>query len=297
MTVVLPKNYHAQEALVRRKIPWKSREEALREDIRALRIGILNIMPQADTYEFNLLQPLGRSILQIEPVWIRLKTHEYRSTRQEHLDSQYLPFGDSIEHARLDGLIITGAPVEEIPFEEITYWHEIQRIMKYARNNIASTLGLCWAGLALAKHLGIPSELFDKKLFGVFATTNLDTNHPIMSGMDDVFWCPQSRHSGVSDRVLEEAQAAGTVNLLAHSTEAGYTIFESADHRFLMHLGHPEYDSRRLVEEYERDMRVGRTDVDVPVNVEVNDPVNRWRGHRTEFFAQWIRYVHETTTY
>jgi homoserine O-succinyltransferase/O-acetyltransferase len=297
MTVVLPKNYHAASVFAQTGVPWKTLEEAGREDIRALRIGILNIMPQAETYEFNLLQPLGRSVLQIEPVWIRLRTHEYKSTSREHLDQNYVPFQESIENARLDGLIITGAPVEEIPFEEISYWHEIQRIMKYARNNISSTLGLCWGALALAKFLGIEKEQYPKKLFGVFPTRNLDPGHRITGGMDDVFWCPQSRHSGISDTVLERERDNGTVNLLAHCDEAGYTIFESADHRFLMHLGHFEYHASRIVEEYLRDKKAGRDDVGPPANFDLEHPVNRWRGHRTEFFSQWLKYIHEMTSY
>jgi homoserine O-succinyltransferase len=297
MTVILPQNYHGRNTLDRIRVPWKTREDALREDIRALRIGILNIMPQADTYEFNLLQPMGHSVIQVEPVWIRLKMHAYTSTSQEHLKKLYISFQDSVEQAKLDGLIITGAPVEEIPFEEISYWNEILRILKYARNNIPSTLGLCWGALALAKFLGIGKKMYDKKVFGVIPTRNLDTMHRITGGMEDVFWCPQSRHSGVDDKVIERAESDGIVHALAYAEQGGYTIFESMDSRFLMHLGHPEYHSHRLVDEYLRDMKAGRGDVEPPVNVDLGNPVNRWRGHRTEFFSQWIKYIHETTTY
>ncbi len=297
MTVVLPRNYHGTRILETRRISCISQEQALREDIRALRIGILNIMPKAETYEFNLLHPMGRSVLQIDPVWIRLLTHEYKSTSEKHLDGLYVPFEEAISRQKLDGLIITGAPVEEKPFEEITYWQEVQRIMRYARNNIASTLGICWGALALARHMGINKLEYPQKLFGVYQTRNLNPQHAIMGGMDDVFWCPQSRHSGISDETLERERDRGTVNLLAHNKNCGYTIFESADHRFIMHLGHPEYNSRRLVEEYYRDMRKGRTDVGPPVNFDVQNPINRWRTHRNEFFSQWIKHIHETTTY
>ncbi|MBD3393441.1 MAG: homoserine O-succinyltransferase [Chitinivibrionales bacterium] len=297
MTVVLPRDYHARDALKRREIPWKTHEDALREDIRALRIGILNIMPQAQTYEFNLLQPLGYSVIQIEPIWIRLTTHAYQSTSRDHLDNLYVSFKDSIEQAHLDGLIITGAPVEEIPFEEISYWQEVLRILKYARNNVASTLGLCWAGIAIAKFLGLESERYEKKLFGVYPTRNLDPNHPVMSGMDDVFWCPQSRHSGISDAEIERGRDSGIINPLAFAEGAGYTIFETTDRRFLVHLGHPEYHSRRIREEYERDISRGREDVAPPLNFNLDSPVNRWRSHRYEFYAEWIKYVHETTSY
>jgi homoserine O-succinyltransferase/O-acetyltransferase len=296
VTIVLPKDYHAKAALEHGRVLCITQEQALKEDIRALRIGILNIMPKAETYEFSLLHPLGRSILQIEPIWIRLKTHEYTSTDQAHLEKLYLPFQDAAE-LHLDGLIVTGAPVEEIPFEEVTYWEEVKRILKYAHHNITSTLGICWGGLAIAKFLGIEKIKYGKKLFGAFQMKNLDRSHPITGELDDVFWCAQSRHSGISDEIMELEREKGTVNLLAYARETGYGIFESADRRFIVHLGHPEYEPQRLVEEYLRDQKQGRTDVGKPQNFDVENPLNTWRGHRSEFFAQWIKYIHETTSY
>ncbi|MBD3320789.1 MAG: homoserine O-succinyltransferase [Chitinivibrionales bacterium] len=297
MTIVVPNNYHIKPALERRRILCATDKEALREDIRALRIGILNIMPRAEKYEFNLLYPLGRSVMQIEPVWIRLHSHPYSSSNRKHLDSLYVPFEKAIEDTILDGLILTGAPVEEIPFEEVSYWGEIKRILKYARNNIASTLGICWGGLALAKYMGIDTIVYPEKLFGVFETKNLDRDHPVTGDMDDYYWCPQSRHSGIEDAVLERESESGNISLLAYAQRGGYTIFESSDARYLMHLGHPEYNSRRLIEEYERDMKKDRNDVFPPENISLAKPMNRWRGHRAEFFAQWIKFIHERTSY
>jgi homoserine O-succinyltransferase len=296
VTIVLPKDYHATNALENSRVLCITQEQALKEDIRALRIGILNIMPKAETYEFSLLHPLGRSVLQIEPIWIRLKMHEYTSSDQEHMEKLYIPFQEAAER-HLDGLIVTGAPVEELPFEEVNYWEEIMRILKFARHNIASTLGICWGGLAIAKFLGIDKILYPKKLFGVFELKNLDHRHFITGEMDDLFWCAQSRHAGIADETLELEREKGAVNLLAHSQATGYSIFESADQRFLVHLGHPEYEPRRLVEEYLRDQRSGRKDVEKPQNLDVENPVNIWRGHRSEFFSQWIKYIHETTSY
>jgi len=295
--IVVPKDYHIKNDLENANIQCITHAEAIKEDIRALRIGILNIMPQAESYEYSLLQPLGQSIIQIEPVWIRLKTHTYSSSDKKHMDSLYITFEKAIEKAYLDGLLLTGAPVEEIPFEEVTYWDEIMRILKYARHNIASTLGICWGGLALAKYLGIEKELSPKKIFGAFETKNLNRKHRITGNMDDVFYCPQSRHSGISDKVMEAERDKGTINLLAHAGQAGYIIFESSDQRFLMHLGHPEYEPERLVYEYKRDRDKGRADVDPPVNLDIENPLNRWRGHRTELYNQWIKYIHETTRY
>jgi homoserine O-succinyltransferase/O-acetyltransferase len=296
LTIVLPKDYHAKPALEKSRILCMTQEQALKEDIRALRIGILNIMPKAETYEFSLLHPLGRSVLQIEPIWIRLKTHEYNSSDQIHLEKIYMTFEDAAE-MHLDGLIVTGAPVEEIPFEQVSYWEEIKRILKYARNNIASTLGICWGGLAIGKFLGMEKVVFEKKLFGVFQMTNLDRSHPITGELDDIFWCAQSRHSGIPDEIMELERDKGSIHLLAHSKETGYGIFESADQRFIVHLGHPEYEPRRLVEEYIRDQRQGKNDVEKPKNFDVENPANTWRGHRSEFFSQWIKYIHETTSY
>ncbi len=297
MTIVVPKDYHGVSALESSKVQCVTQEEALREDIRALRVGILNIMPKAETYEFSLLHPLGRSVLQIEPVWIRLKTHKYNSSDQSHLEKLYVPFEEAVAKQHLDGLIVTGAPVEEIPFEEVIYWEEVKRILKYARNNVSSTLGICWGGLALAKFLDIDKVVYDKKIFGVYETVNLDREHRVTGEMDDVFWCAQSRHSGIPDDILELERDKGNVHLLAHAKDAGYTIFESTDKRFLIHLGHPEYEPRRLIEEYQRDQGKGRTDVEPPRNLDLKNPVNTWRSHRTEFFSQWIKFIHETTSY
>jgi len=297
MTVVVPEDYHAKEALQKRNISCITREQALKQDIRALRIGILNIMPQAETYEYNLLFPLGRTLIQIEPVWIRLNTHLYKSTSHSHLDNLYVSMEKATEEKHLDGLIITGAPVEEIAFEEVSYWKEITEIMSFARDNIASTLGICWGGLALAKYIGIEKMRYEKKLFGIYEIKNIARDHEVTGELDDVFLCPQSRHSGIHDDVLEKEQEKGNINLLAHAPETGYVIFESSDKNFIMHLGHPEYNSQRLIKEYTRDKAKGRADVEEPVNFNVENPVNRWRSHSLEFFGQWIRYAYQKTPY
>ncbi|KMQ49711.1 Homoserine O-succinyltransferase [Chitinispirillum alkaliphilum] len=295
MTIVLPGDYHGTGALKNGKIQCITQDEALREDIRALRIGILNIMPKAETYELSLLHPLGRSVLQIEPVWIRLKTHKYNSSNQSHLDKLYIPFEQAIAEQDLDGLIVTGAPVEEIPFDDVVYWPEVKEILGYAQKNIISTLGICWGGLALGKFLGLDKKCCRKKIFGVYKTYNLDRDHDVTGEMDDVFWCAQSRHSGISDTILEQERDRGNIHLLAYAENAGYTIFESRDKRFLVHLGHPEYEPDRLIEEYNRDILKGRKDVDPPKNIDLNNPVNTWRSHRIEFFSQWIKSIHEAT--
>ena len=297
MTIVLPNNYHAKPALEKRRVQCIEQGQALKEDIRSLRIGIMNIMPEAETYEYSLLFPLGRSVIQVEPIWIRLETHEYSSTNERHLNGLYLPFEEAIKDKHLDGLILTGAPVEEIPFEEIKYWEEIKEIMLYARENIASTLGICWGGLALAYMMGIERKIYKKKIFGMFEAKNIDSEHKITGCLDDIFWCPYSSFANIPDQILEMEQNRGNVNLLSYSGAAGYVIFESSDHRYLMHLGHPEYEATRFGSEYSRDKNDGKSGISLPENIDINNPVNRWRGHCLEFFTQWIKYVHETTPF
>jgi homoserine O-succinyltransferase/O-acetyltransferase len=297
MTIVLPPHYGARRALEEARVVCVARSEAERQDIRPLRIGILNVMPKAESYEYSLLQPLGRSILQIEPIWIRLGTHSYSSSDHEHIQTFYVTLDEAIRWRPLDGLLLTGAPIETIPFEQVQYWPELSAILTYAHRNIASTLGICWGGMALARLLGIEKVMLKQKLFGVFENLNLQRSHAIMGETDDVFWCPQSRHSGIADDVLERAAVAGAIRPLSHSSLTGYTIFESTDQRYLMHLGHPEYEPERLVHEYRRDCAAGRTDVASPANVDTACPVNTWRSHRNEFFSQWLKFIYDTVSF
>lgn len=158
VTIILPKFYHIRRALEESRVVCISAEQAVHQDIRPLRIGILNVMPMAETYEYTILQPLGRSILQIEPVWIRLKSHAYKTSNWEHIRSAYVTFDEAMQPQPLDGLLLTGAPVEELAFEEVHYWEELSPILSQARQQCASTLGLCWGGLALAKLIGIEKQ-------------------------------------------------------------------------------------------------------------------------------------------
>ena len=297
MTIRLSPNHRLKPLFEQHHVAWLSEEAAERQDIRPLRIGILNIMPRAEDYEFNILAPMGRSILQIIPVWIRLYGHTYTSSDQAHLDKNYIPFDWAQAIAALDGLIVTGAPVEELAWEKITYWDELYRIVDIARKTNTSLLGICWGALALAKYLGIEKTLYPHKIFGVYRTRNLVPDHPIMGGLDDVFWCPQSRHSGVKDEVLEAAEREGKIRLLAHGEKGGYTIFETPDHQVIMHLGHQEYNSSRLIAEAERDKLKKRADVGPLENLDAENPVNTWRANRNEFFNSWIKHVYLTTPF
>ena len=297
MAIIVPENYHAKQALENARVHCISTFAAQKQDIRPLRIGILNIMPEANTYEYNILFPLGRAIIQVEPVWIRLKTHSYSSTSKTHLEELYISFEEAVKERGFDGLVITGAPVEEKSFKDVWFWNELSEILDYAKSNIASTLGICWGGMALANYIGIEKTVFNQKLFGVYAFDNIDRTHRITGDLDDVFMCPQSRHAGINDRILEEEQKKGNINLLAHSDQAGYLIFETADKSFIMHLGHPEYETERLIKEYRRDMEKGRSDVPKPLNLDIDNPKNNWRGHSLEFFQQWVKDVYIRTPY
>jgi len=290
MTLIVRPDYHAVPILERNGIRWIPPSQAKRQDIRPLRIGILNIMPLGEKYEFNILHPLGLSVLQLEPIWIRLESHNYKSWEPKHVDDIYVTYEEAMRDQPLDGLILTGAPVETIDYEDVHYWEEIKTILSDARKNIPSTLGLCWAGFVMAYLEGVKKLNYDHKLFGVFELKNLAPDHPIMGELDDVFFCPQSRHAGMPDEAMEEASESGRLKLLAYGPEAGYSIFSTTDDRFIAHTGHPEYNANRLAEEAKRDQ--GNPEVPAPVNFDFNNPLNRWRSHRNIFFAQWVSYCY-----
>ena len=290
MTLIVRPDYHAVPILERNGIRWIPPSQAKRQDIRPLRIGILNIMPLGEKYEFNILHPLGLSVLQLEPIWIRLESHNYKSWEPKHVDDIYVTYEEAMRDQPLDGLILTGAPVETIEYEDVYYWEEIKTILSDARKNIPSTLGLCWAGFVMAYLEGVKKLNYDHKLFGVFELKNLAPDHPIIGELDDVFFCPQSRHAGMPDEAMEEASESGRLKLLAYGPEAGYSIFSTTDDRFIAHTGHPEYNANRLAEEAKRDL--GNPEVPAPVNFDFNNPINRWRSHRNTFFAQWVSYCY-----
>ena len=290
MTLILPTNYHALPQIEQNRVKWVPVPQAEKQDIRPLRIGIMNIMPLGEQYELNLLLPLGLSVLQIEPVWIRLESHQYKTWEPGHLDDHYVTYPEATKDSALDGLIITGAPVEHLKFEEVGYWSEFTEIVKHARQNTPSTLGICWGAFALAYLEGISKIDFERKLFGVFELNNLDQEHHIMGAMDDAFLSPQSRMAGMSDDELVLARDQGKINLLAHGSESGYSIFETTDRRVLMHPGPPEYSSSRLASDVIRD--ADEASVSPVENFDPSNPVNRWRMHRNTFFHQWLRYCY-----
>ena len=291
MALILPSNYHKIRDVEKNHISWIEPDLAKRQDIRPLRIGILNIMPLGKQYEFNLLHPLGLSPLQIEPIWIKLRTHYYKTWDSEHLKKHYITWDEANRKIPLDGIIITGAPIEHLDFEEVNYWKEFVDITLEAKSICASTLGLCWAGFALAYLAGVNKEVFKKKLFGVYPLKSLVPGHPLMGTQDDEFICPQSRFAGLPDCEMEKAQDDGKLNLLAYGEKVGYTIFETTDQKQIMHLGHPEYTVHRIISEIQRDKLKG--DVPPPENFDVNFSKTSWRSHRNLLFQQWLWFCYQ----
>lgn len=260
-----------------------------------VRIGIINVMPKLEAYEPLLLGPLSRVGRAIEPVFIRLESHEYKSSDPRHLDRFYRPFAHAIAKAPLDGLILTGAPVEALRYQDVRYWRELTTILDFAKGHVTSTLGLCWGGLALGGILGIPKVPLPKKLFGVFDNRLLAPSDPISRGQSEIFPCAHSRHSSIDDAELETAAVDGRVRLLSHAPETGYSLFETPDRRFVMHLGHPEYLGERIAFEWKRDQSLGRDDVKPPQNFDSNVPVTSWHDHRESLFHSWIDLVAPAT--
>jgi homoserine O-succinyltransferase len=200
----------------------------------------------------------------------------------------YVPLAAALEDRALDGLIITGAPVEEIPFEDVTYWRELSALLQRARDVVPSTLGLCWGGLALARLLEIEKLVFEPKLFGVYPLEVTEPHHPLLRDLGPEFLCPQSRYSGLSPADVTAAVRSGRARVLAGSVDAGHVILESTDQRFLIHIGHPEYDAERLLFEYRRDAAANVAGVDAPHGFDLDQPEATWLPASEQFFRSWL---------
>ncbi|MGI6154261.1 MAG: homoserine O-acetyltransferase MetA [Christensenellaceae bacterium] len=271
---------------------------AVTQDIRPLRIAILNIMPTKEQTETQLMRLLANTPLQVEVVLLHPATHIPKNTSIEYLNAFYQTF-DEVKHQKFDGLIITGAPVEQIPFEDVTYWKELEEIMLWAKTNVYATMFICWAALAgLYFHYGIEKYPLEKKLSGVFLHSRIETTKPILRGFDDYFWAPHSRYTDVKK---EDVAKNEKLIILAESDESLYLV--SAKHgRRLFVLGHPEYDAHTLKGEYERDVTKG-IKPEVPKNYYPGDdpskePIVCWRGHSNLLFYNWLNYyVYQETPY
>jgi homoserine O-succinyltransferase len=299
MPVIIPNDLPAASTLAAENIFTMTEFRATHQDIRPLRIAILNLMPTRETTETQLLRVLGNSPIQTEVVLVRLDTHEYRNTSTEYLDRFYVPFSE-IEHQKFDGLIITGAPVENLAFEEVNYWPELAGILDWSRHHGFATLHICWgAQAALYQHYGIPKLPLQEKCFGVFEHKAVVQNCKLMRGFDDVFYIPQSRHTTVSE---EDVRRIDDLEIVAVSEESGIGLIVSKNGREIYATGHLEYDPETLGLEYFRDVDKGM-EIKPPAHYFPADdpsklPVVRWRSHAHLFFSNWLNYfVYQETPY
>jgi homoserine O-succinyltransferase/O-acetyltransferase len=257
---------------------------------RPPRIGIVNLMPHAEQYERWLLPQLAAA-REFQPVWIRVAERRYHLDDPAHIDRLYRGYPEAIDEGPLDGLIVTGAAVEHLPYEEVRFLPELSTMVAAAAADRVPILGLCWGALAVAHLLyGLPKQVYDTKVSGMYETDRLVADGPIAACLDDRFWSTHSRFAGFDDAALD---ASGAVRAVARSPHAGTVIAESYDHGAVMHIGHPEYTAGRLVDEYRRDTAQGMDTVRPPANVDLDRPVNQWRSHSLVFFASWVRLVHE----
>lgn len=299
MPVRIPSDLPARKTLESENIFVMPEDRALHQDIRPLRIAVVNLMPTKIVTETQLLRLLGNTPLQAHISFVRMGSHESKNTPTEHLDAFYEPF-DQILHERFDGLVLTGAPVETIPFEEVDYWPELVRLMDWSTTNVWSTLHICWGAQAgLYHHYGIPKYDLPEKMFGLFRHRALAPREPILRGFDEVFYAPHSRHTGVRE---EDIAKVPELKLLAVSKEAGVYMAASADGRRVFVTGHPEYDRLTLKAEYDRDIAKGMK-IRVPENYFPGDDPSRepemvWRAHAHLLYSNWLNYhVYQETPY
>lgn len=299
MPIKIPNQLPAKEVLLSENIFVMDETRALHQDIRPLRIAILNLMPTKIATETQLLRLLGNTALQVEPVLVRMSTHDSKNTPEAHLQAFYKTFNE-ISGDKFDGLIITGAPVEHLPYEAVDYWQELTDIFNWGYSHVFAHLYICWAAQAALFHrFGIPKYALPAKQFGAFAHHVVKPNIKLLRGFDDVFYAPHSRHTEIR---REDIEKDARLEILAESDEAGIYILGTTDGRQLFVTGHSEYDPFTLKKEYDRDIAAGMP-IHVPVNYYPNDdpaqtPLVRWRGHANLLFANWINYyVYQETPF
>ena len=299
MPLRLPDRLPAIDLLKQENIFVMDTTRAHAQDIRPLRIVVLNLMPLKITTETDLIRLLSNTPLQLDISFMKLKSHTPKNTPIEHMMMFYRDF-EQIRHEKFDGMIITGAPVEMMPFESVGYWYEITYVLEWAGHKVSSTLYICWAAQAgLYYHYGVPKYALPKKMFGIFRQHVYDPRMPIFRGFDDTFMMPHSRHTEVR---LDDIAANPELQLLADSPESGVSIVMARGGREFFITGHLEYAPNTLDNEYRRDKDI-RTDVDLPRNYYIDDdpqkgPRVTWRAHANLFYSNWINYyVYQETPY
>ena len=272
---------------------------SIHQDIRPIGIVILNLMPLKQDTELQLLRSLSNTPLQVDITFVTVSSHESKNTSKSHLDTFYQTF-DEIKANKYDGLIVTGAPVEQMPFEEVDYWEEFKEILDWADTHVTSTLHLCWGAQAgLYHYYGIDKYDLDGKMFGIFWHNVMNRKEPLVRGFDDCFMAPHSRHTGVKTELIE---GCGDLKVLAKSDEAGVFLCMSLDGSRIFEMGHPEYDRYTLDTEYKRDKSKGLP-IELPKNYYPEDddtkkPLLQWRAHANTLYTNWLNYyVYQATPY
>ena len=299
MPIQIPNDLPAASILQQENIFVMDEDRAVSQDIRPLEIVVLNLMPTKIVTETQLSRVLGNTPLQVRVELMHTKSHTSKNTAQEHLLSFYKSF-DELKHRKFDGMVITGAPVEKMPFEEVDYWPELCEIMEWSKTHVHSTFHICWGAQAgLYYHYGVQKHPLDEKLFGVFEHVKDYPRSILLRGFDDTFWVPHSRYTTV---LREEIEQVPGLKILASSEEAGvYLVMNKNGHQIFV-TGHSEYDQETLETEYLRDKKLGLGTA-VPKNYYPNDddtqpPYVRWRAHANLLFSNWLNYfVYQTTPY
>lgn len=299
MPIKIQPDLPAKEILEKENIFVMDENRAVHQDIRPIQIAILNLMPIKQDTELQLLRSLSNTPLQVDVTFVTVESHVSKNTSASHLNKFYESFAD-IRKRRFDGMIITGAPVEHLPFEEVDYWEELKEIMEWTKSHVTSTFHICWgAQAALYYHFGIQKHLLKKKLFGLFPHHVRNRKIPLVRGFDDVFLAPHSRHTTV---LTEEIEAREELTILADSEEAGVFIAMAGEGRQIFVMGHPEYDRVTLHNEYMRDKGKGLA-IQLPKNYYPGDddtkrPLLEWRAHANNLYTNWLNYyVYQLTPY
>jgi homoserine O-succinyltransferase/O-acetyltransferase len=296
MPIKIPENLPAIDVLRREGVMVMGDATARRQDIRPLQIALLNLMPNKVRTETQFARLIGATPLQIDFTLMRMTEHKSRNTPAEHMEAFYTTFAEA-KARRFDGLIITGAPIEQMPFEEVTYWPELREVFDWTQTNVQSTFAVCWGAQAMLHHFhGVAKHQLAAKAFGCFRHRNLAPGHPILRGVSDDIVVPVSRWTEVREGELPEG-----LRVLLASGETGPCLVEDAAHRALYMFNHIEYDTTSLAEEYNRDV-AGGVEIDKPLNYFPGDdptraPENRWRSHAHLLFGNWINEVYQATPF
>jgi homoserine O-succinyltransferase len=300
MPITLPATLPAYDVLRNEGVMVMTPDRAAQQDIRPLRIGLLNLMPKKIQTETQFARLIGATPLQINFHLIRMSEHQTRNTAAEHMETFYRPFAEvEASGEKFDGLIITGAPIEHLAFEDVTYWDELRRVMDWTQTHVHATFGVCWGGMAMIYHFhGVQKHMLNAKAFGCFRHQNLNPTSPYLRGFSDDFVIPVSRWTEV--RQSEIAAAPGLRTLLG-SEEVGPCLVEDAGHRALYIFNHFEYDSDTLKQEYDRDVAAD-TPINVPLNYypddnPANPPKNRWRSHAHLLYGNWLNEIYQGTPF